>query len=58
MWETAITLAIGKSDNYSKRNEGKKQRNYAKNEAKKIKSENFTTSIMEKHRFSKTLGLE
>ena len=58
LWEKAITIAIGKCDNSRKRNEGKKQKKYSKNEAMKIKSDNFKMSNMEKHRFSKTIGLD
>ena len=33
-----------KCNNYKKRNKGKQQRNYSKNETKKIKSDNFRKS--------------
>ena len=36
-------------DNYRKGNTEKKQRNYTKNEAKQIKSNNFTGSNKEKY---------
>ena len=35
------------SDNYRKRNKGKKQKNYTKNEAKEIKSNSFKRSNRE-----------
>ena len=38
----------GKSDNYRNGNKGKKQRNYTKNEAKKIKRDNLNFNLLKK----------
>ena len=46
------SLRSRKSDNYRKGNKGKEQRNYTKNKAEKIKSDNFTGSIREKSNFA------